>query len=147
MTLIYIISLIYITIDFVFIPVIFHALITMFGRKKTIQTSAEDYDTLSDRESAGALQSSETMSARKRNSKGLVCLKNGNVAMRDLDLASRFPTKTRDDDADKMFQAKLTLSKAFSLFTMMAYGPRMPIEKARDESHRRILLRSAASYS
>ena len=74
MTLIYIISLIYITIDFVFIPVISHALITMFGRKKTIQTSAEDYDTLSDSESTGALQSSETMSARKRNSKGLVAL-------------------------------------------------------------------------
>ena len=67
--------------------------------------------------------------------------------MRDLDLASRIPTKTRDDDADEMFNAKLPLTKAFSLFTMMAYGPRLPIEKARDESHRRILLRSAASYS
>ena len=62
-------------------------------------------------------------------------------------LASRIPTKTRDDDADKMFNAKLPLTKAFSLFTMMAYGPRLPIEKARDESHRRIPLRSAAPYS
>ena len=98
-------------------------------------------------ESAGALQSPETISTRKRNSKGLVCLRNGNLDMRDLDLASRIPTKTRDDDADKMFNAKLPLTKAFSLFTMMAYGPRLPIEKARDESHRRILLNSAAPYS
>ena len=69
--------------------------------------------------------------------------------MRDLDLASRIPTKTRDDDAatGKMFNAKLPLTKAFSLFTMMAYGPRLPVEKARDETHRRILLRSAAPYS
>ena len=119
----------------------------MFCRKKTIQTSAEDYDTHSDGETAGALQYAETSSTSKRNSKGLVCLRNGVVAMRVLDLASRIPTKTRDDDADKMFHAKLTLSKAFSLYTMMAYGPCMPIEKARDESHRRILLHSAAPYS
>jgi hypothetical protein len=136
----------YIKFDFVFTPVISHALITMFCRKKTMQTSAEDYDTHSDGESAEALQYAES-SARKRNSKGLVCLINGVVAMRDLDLASRVPTKTRDDDAAKMFHAKLSLSKAFSLFTMMAYGPRMPIEKAREESHRRILLNSAAPYS
>lgn len=146
-TLIYIISFIYIKFHFVFIPVISQALITMICRKRSIQASAEDDDTHSDGESAGALQSPETMPSRKRNSKGLVCLKNGNVAMRDLDLASRIPTKTRDDDADKMFNAKLPLTKAFSLFTMMAYGPRLPIEKARDESHRRILLRSAAPYS
>jgi len=119
----------------------------MICRKKSIQAPAEDYDTHSDSESAGALQSPETVRSRKRNSKGLVCLRNGNVAMRDLDLASRIPTKTRDDDAAKMFNAKLPLTKAFSLFTMMAYGPRMPIEKARDESHRRILLLSAAPYS
>ena len=105
-------TLIYIKFDFVFIPVISHALITMFCRKRTIQASAEDYDTHSDGEWARALQSPETMSTRKRNSKGLVCLRNGNVAMRDLDLASRISTKTRDDDADKMFHAKLTLSKA-----------------------------------
>ena len=66
--------------------------------------------------------------------------------MRDLDLASRVPTKTRDDDAVKLFNTKLTLTKAFSLFTMIVHGPRMPVEKARDEPHRRILLYSAAPY-
>jgi hypothetical protein len=45
-----IISLIYIKFDFVFIPVISHALITMFCRKRTIQASAENYDTHSDGE-------------------------------------------------------------------------------------------------
>jgi hypothetical protein len=116
-------------------------------QKKKLVSSAEDIDTHSEDESAGASVSAAPSSARKRNSKGLVCLRNGVVAMRDLDLASRVPTKTRDDDAAKMFHAKLTLSKAFSLFTMMVYGPRMPVEKARDESHRRILLNSAAPYS
>jgi len=67
--------------------------------------------------------------------------------MRYLELASQIPTKTRDDDAAKLCNAKLPLTKAFSIFTMMAYGPRLPIEKIRDETHRRILLRSAAPYS
>jgi hypothetical protein len=53
-------------------------------------------------------QLNRRLPANKRNSKGLVCLRNGVVAMRDLDLASRVPTKTRDDDAAKMFHAKLT---------------------------------------
>ncbi len=30
---------------------------------------------------------------------------------------------------------------------MMVHGPRMPVEKARDESHRRILLYSVTQYS
>ena len=128
-------------------PFLSQSLNAILCRKRSFQTSAQDDDTHSDSESTGALHSPETGPHRKRNSKGLLCLSNGNVAMRDLDLASRIPTKTRDDDADKMFNAKLPLTKAFSLFTMMAYGPRLPVEKARDETHRRILLRSAASYS
>ena len=63
--------------------------------------------------------------------------------MRDLDLAARVPTKTRDDDAAKMFNAKLTLSKAFTLFTLMVHGPRMPVEKARDDTHRRVIVASS----
>ena len=128
-------------------PFLSQSLNAILCRKRSFQTYAQDDDTHSDSESTGALHSPETMSSCKRNSKGLVCLRNGNVAMRDLDLASRISTKTRDDYAAKMFNAKLPLTKAFSLFTMMAYGPRLPIEKARDETHRRILLRSAAPYS
>ncbi len=117
-------------------PFLSQSLNAILCRKRKFQTSAQDDDTHSDSESTGALHSPETGPPRKRNSKGLLCLSNGNVAMRDLDLASRIPqaTKTRDDDAAKMFNAKLPLTKAFSLFTMMAYGPRLPVEKARDES-------------
>ncbi len=86
-------------------PFLCRSLIAILCRKRSIQASAQDDDTHSDSESTGALHSPENMPSRKRNSKGLVCLSNGNVAMRDLDLASCIPTKTRDDDAAKMFNA------------------------------------------
>ncbi len=89
---IFIITFIYIIFHFVFIPIISRSLIAMICRKRSIQSSAQDDDTHSDSESAGALHSPETMPSCKRNSKGLDCLRNGNVAMRDLDLASRIPT-------------------------------------------------------
>jgi hypothetical protein len=72
---------------------------------------AENDDIHSDDESAGAFESAPPSSIRKRNNKRLVCLSNGVVSMRDLDLASRVPTKTRDDDAAKMFHAKLTFEE------------------------------------
>jgi antitoxin component of RelBE/YafQ-DinJ toxin-antitoxin module len=75
-----------------------------------------------------------------------VILGNGVVAMRDLALASRVPTKTKDEDTPKLYNASLTLSKAFTLFTLIIHGKNLPIEKVRDETHRLILLRSAAPY-
>ena len=66
--------------------------------------------------------------------------------MRDLDLASHVPTKTKDEDTPKLFNASLTLSKAFTLFTFIIHCKDLPIEKIRDETHRRILLHSAAPY-
>ena len=66
--------------------------------------------------------------------------------MRDLGLASRVPTKTKDEDTPKLYNASLTLSKAFTLFTLIVHGKNLPIEKVRDETHRLILLRSAAPY-
>jgi hypothetical protein len=91
----------------------------------------------------------ETVSApsskkRKTNSKGLVVLGNGTVSMRDLALASRVPTKIKDEDTPKLFNASLTLSKAFTLFTLIVHGKNLPIEKIRDETPRLILLHSAA---
>ena len=128
-------------------PFLSQSLNAILCRKRKFQTSAQDDDTHSDGESTGALHSPQTGPPRKCNSKGLLCLDNGNVSMRYLELASQIPTKTRDDDAAKLCNAKLPLTKAFSIFAMMAYGPRLPIEKIRDETHRRILLRSAAPYS
>ena len=83
---------------------------------------------------------------KKKNSKGLVVLGNGVVAMRDLDLASRVPTKTKDDDTAKLFNASLSLSKAFTLFTFIVHGKNLPIEKIRDDNYRQCLLYSAAPY-
>ena len=66
--------------------------------------------------------------------------------MPDLDLASRVQTKIKDNGPDKLFNSRLTLSKAFTLFTLIIHGKNLPIEKVRDETHRLILLRSAAPY-
>ena len=73
-------------------------------------------------------------------------LGNGVVAMRDLDLASRVPPKTKDEDTPKLYNASLTLSKAFTLFTLIIHGKNLPIEKVPDKTHCLILLRSAAPY-
>ena len=77
---------------------------------------------------------------RKKNRKGLVVLTNGVVSMRDLDLASRVPTKTKDDDTPNLFNASLTFSKAFTLFTFIVHGKNLPIEKIRDDNYRQSLL-------
>jgi hypothetical protein len=60
--------------------------------------------------------------------------------MRDLDLASRVPTKTKDDDTPNLFNASLTFSKAFTLFTFIVHGKNLPIEKIRDDNYRQSLL-------
>ena len=83
---------------------------------------------------------------RKINSKGLVVLGNGTVSMRDLSLATQVPTKVRDEGTAELFKARPTLSKAFTLFTLILHGKNLPIEKIRDETHRLILLYSAAPY-
>ena len=44
------------------------------------------------------------------NRKGLVCLHNCVVAMCDLDLTTRIPTKNRDDETPKLFNTSLILS-------------------------------------
>jgi antitoxin component of RelBE/YafQ-DinJ toxin-antitoxin module len=94
----------------------------------------------------GEIVSPASSKKRKTNNKGLVILGNGVVAMRDLALASRVPTKTKDEDTPKLYNASLTLSKAFTLLTLVVHGKNLPIEKVKDEPHRVILLRSAAPY-
>jgi hypothetical protein len=53
--------------------------------------------------------------------------------MRDLDLASRVPTKIKDDGTEKLFNARLTLSKVFTLYTLIIHGKILLIEKIRDK--------------
>ena len=80
---------------------------------------------------------------RKTNNKGLVILGNGVVAMRDLDLASRVPTKTKDEDTP--YNASLTLSKAFTLFTFILHGKNLPIDTARTYPLKRSETKSVGS--
>ena len=72
-----------------------------------------------------------TASSKKRkiNRKGLAILSNGTVSMRDLALAAQVPTKVRDEGTDELFKAKPTLSKAFTLFTLIVHGKNLPVEK------------------
>ena len=111
------------------------------------EAADEAHDSDADIDGApGEIVSLASPKMRKTNNKGLVILGNGVVAMRDLALASRVPTKTKDEDTPKLYNASLTLSKAFTLLTLVVHGKNLPIEKVKDEPHRVILLRSAAPY-
>ena len=118
------------------------------ARTNRVEQNKEKIDTESEIEIVDEAPSdiSPASSKRRKNNKGLVVLDNGVVAMRNLELASRVPTKTRDDDTPKLFSSSLTLSKAFTLFTFIVHGNKLPIEKIRDDSHRQILLHSASPY-
>jgi hypothetical protein len=81
------------------------------------------------------------------NSKGLAVLSNGVVSMRELELCAERPSKSRDPDASKLFDTSLTFSKAFQFFSLVRFGKNHPVEKARDEDARRLLLRCAAPFA
>jgi hypothetical protein len=73
---------------------------------------------------------------RAVNFKGLEVLANGVVSMRSLELAHQVPTKPEMPER-RSFSASgsavsLTLSKAFTLITLVHGGKHMPVEKYRD---------------
>jgi hypothetical protein len=105
-----------------------------------------DIDTHSDTEIEASDKYLNGTASQKRNTKGLLCLSNGVVSMCDLKLAFQVPTKTRNEDVVKLFSSCLTLSNAFTMFTLVVPGKCMPIEKTRDESYRLILLQSGTQY-
>ena len=133
----------------VVVQVIYHCFLP---RKKRValDTEADEAgdgnETHSEPDNDGETVSQASSKKRKTNSKGLVVLGNGTVSMRDLALASIVPTKIKDDDTPRLFNSALTLSKGFTLFTLIVHGKNLPIEKIRDEPHRLILLHSAAPY-
>jgi hypothetical protein len=92
-------------------------------------------------------QSEGKPAVKRINSKGLEVLRNGTVSMRGLELSTSRPCKSRDPDAIKLFEACLTLSKAFQFFAFVRFGKNHPVEKVRDEDARRLLLRCAAKYA
>ena len=71
---------------------------------------------------------------------------NNVISLRHLALANQFPSKTRDEGTEKCFSAALNLSKAYTLFTLIVNGCKMPVEKQRDGERRMILLHSVAPY-
>ncbi len=82
----------------------------------------------------------------KLNRHGLPVLKNGVLSMSHLQLAITVPPKARCPDAQNLFDARLTWSKVFTFFSFVKFGHVIPIEKARDESKRMIILHSAAPF-
>jgi hypothetical protein len=84
----------------------------------------------------------------KFNRHGLPVLKNGVLSMSHLQLAITVtvPPKARCPNAQSLFDARLTWSKVFTFFSFVKFRHVIPVEKARDESKRMIILHSAAPF-
>jgi hypothetical protein len=112
--------------------------------KEPVEVETEDDD---ETKTADSSPQSAGKSSKKINAKGLSVLRNGVVSMRDLELCADRPTKYRDPDACKLFDASMTFSKAFQFFSLVHFGKNHPVEKARDEDARLLLMRCAAKYA
>lgn len=108
-------------------------------------SETESDDDAAPSETASAAQ--EDTSPPRYNSKGYRITANGNFSMRELELASLIPPKTRDQGAPRMFNASLSISKAFTAVCLIINGKHMPVEKHRDGPNRLILLHTAAQFS
>ena len=64
-----------------------------------------------------------------------------------MELTKSVPTSSRDPEAQQLFDANLTVSKAYSLFSLVVYGKDQKTEKNRDEAARWKLFYSAAPYT
>ncbi len=72
---------------------------------------------------------------------------NNVISLLHLALANQVPSKTRDSGTEKCFGAAHTLSKAYTLLTLILNGSKMPVEQQRDSAVRMFLLRSAGPSS
>ena len=117
-------------------------------RSKTRHEAA--FETASDTECEagdGSLILPKSSSSSERyNAQGMRVNCNNVVSLRHLPLAMQVPTKTRDEGTMKCFGAAHTLSKAYTLFTLIVNGSKMPVEKQRDSVMQMMLLRSAGPY-
>ena len=87
------------------------------------ETESDDDAAPSETASAGQ----EDSSPARYNSKGFRITANGNFSMRELELASRIPPKTRDEGAPRFCNAALFLSKSFTVASFIIYGKHMPV--------------------
>ena len=83
----------------------------------------------------------------KVNKAGLTCLKNGAVALKQLDLARSIPSKVRSPSADRLFGNLMTWGEAFSFFCLVKCGRYLPVEKHREHDLRLQVMRSAFQYA
>ena len=113
-----------------------------FVRKKSEPVPA--CDTASGSEAS--VNASLGSSSKKVNNKGLPVLANNVVSLRPLDMASQVSAKTHYPEAKKLHNSRLSLSKCFALMSFVQCGKQIPVKKARDSTHRLILLQSVASY-
>jgi hypothetical protein len=76
-----------------------------------------------------------------------VVLKNGVIALRDLELSEIVPPKKHHPEAEKLFGQSLSWGQAYTLFTMVMCGKYLPVEKVRDEELRLRIMYSAHPYA
>ena len=67
--------------------------------------------------------------------------------MKGLVLSNAVPSKGSDDDAMTLFDAKLSWSQSYALFTLVMCGKEHPVEKARHLGTRLKIMYSAHPYS
>ncbi len=125
--------------------IIINFFLCRFRAKRAKPRDLESIDTASDSEdeagddSVLSKGSSHKGSSGRYNSKGMLINSNNVISLRHLALANQFPSKTRDEGTEKCFSAALNLSKAYTLFTLIVNGCKMPVEKQRDGERRMIL--------
>ena len=90
------------------------------GADTTTQDAASDSD--EDVAPEDDSQSITGSGSRRRSSNGLGLLSNGAVSMRALQLTKSVPTTNRDPEAQKLFKANLTVSKAYTAIQLVFLG-------------------------
>ena len=113
------------------------------GPKSSPATSKQDGPSPSKTQ----LSSKSSGSGRKVNKHGDVVLKNGVIALRDLELSEIVPPKKHHPEAEKLFGQSLSWGQAYTLFTMVMCGKHLPVEKVRDEELRLRVMYSAHPYA
>lgn len=110
------------------------------GKDQSEVQAGDGLETLSDMGSSPGKQ-------KTVNRNGLVCLGNGVVSLRHLDLSHEIPSKTRSLESELLFGAKMSWGEAFSFFCLLKCGKNLPIEKHRDHPTRLQIMHSSFKYA
>jgi hypothetical protein len=98
----------------VLITLIILIILIILSRESPVAKPENDTNGDTDKTSPAADDNAASENAALRiNSKGLAILPNGVVSMRELNLSTEVPCKSRDLDALKPCNASLTLNKSF----------------------------------